>query len=110
MQPSLDLFEWKLLGFAGSFKDSYIFMKGISPVSALHQALSKLDFMVDKLEDSLSGLEQSMAGQQRDMFGQPLASNQNKTRVDRAEVARRLDKAIGKVETLLVEGGARGRG
>lgn len=78
-------------------------------MSALYQALSRLDFAVDKLENSLSGLENSLTGQQRDMFGQP-ASNQNKGKIDRREVARRLDKAIGKVETLLVEGGARVRG
>lgn len=67
-------------------------------MSAIRQALAKLDGAVGKLEGSMGGLEQALAGQQRDMFGN--TSNENAP-IDAAVVAQRLDTAIEKVEGLL---------
>jgi sugar-specific transcriptional regulator TrmB len=71
-------------------------------MSAIIQALEKLDFAVDKLEGRLDGLESTLKGQQRDMFAAP--SNQNKTEANRKAIAKKLDQAISKVEKILKEG------
>lgn len=73
-------------------------------MSAVKQAMSKLDYVVAKLEGSVEGLEQTLAGQQRDMFSAPSASNGNGQHPQGAVMAQRLDNAIEKVEQLLKEG------
>lgn len=74
-------------------------------MSALMQALSKLDHMVGKLEGATDTLEHTLEGQQRDMFAanQAAAANGN-GHVQPAVIAERLDNAIEKVEGLLEEG------
>ena len=78
-------------------------------MSAIKHALAKLDDVVERLEGSMDGLEESLAGEQRDMFASP--SNQNTSAkknghgsIDGAILAKRLDSAIKKVETILKEG------
>ena len=77
-------------------------------MSALQQALEKLNGSLNNLESTVTGLEHNLAGQQRDMFGHPAASNENDTDVngkaiDAAMVAQRLDIAIERVEQVLSE-------
>ena len=71
-------------------------------MSAVEQALLKLNQVVGKLETSASAMESAMSGQQRDMFGGPSASNG----VNPAVVAQKLDSAIETIETVLNEGDA----
>lgn len=77
-------------------------------MSAIRQALAKLEGAVGKLEGSVVKLETSMAGQQRDMFGAPVKKNGNANgnghAIQGALFAKRLDQAIEKVEDLLREG------
>jgi len=77
-------------------------------LSALQQALDKLNGSLSNLESSVGSLEQTLAGEQRDMFGVPTASNENVTEtngqaIDAALVAQRLDIAIERVEQVLSE-------
>lgn len=72
-------------------------------MSALKQALNKLNGSLNNLESSVAGLENNLAGSQRDMFGHPPASNENNTAIDAALVAQRLDIAIERVEQVLSE-------
>lgn len=77
-------------------------------MSALQQALEKLNGSLQNLESSVTGLEHNLAGEQRDMFGHPVASNENATDMDgtvinTAMVAQRLDIAIERVEQVLSE-------
>ncbi len=72
-------------------------------MSALQQALEKLNGSLNNLETSVTGLESNLAGAQRDMFGHPPASNENDTAIDTALVAQRLDVAIERVEQVLSE-------
>ena len=72
-------------------------------MSALKQALEKLNGSLSNLETSVTGLESNLAGAQRDMFGHPAASNENDTAIDTALVAQRLDVAIERVEQVLSE-------
>lgn len=75
-------------------------------MSALQQALEKLNGSLNNLESSVTGLEHNLAGQQRDMFGHPAPSNENETNgatIDAAAVAKSLDIAIERVEQVLSE-------
>ena len=72
-------------------------------MSALKQALNKLNGSLNNLESSVAGLENNLTGSQRDMFGHPPASNENSTAIDAALVAQRLDIAIERVEQVLSE-------
>jgi len=75
-------------------------------VTALKQALEKLNGSLNNLENSVGSLEHTLAGEQRDMFGVPSASNENDTdatAIDAALVAQRLDIAIERVEQVLNE-------
>jgi len=65
-------------------------------VSAVKQALVKLNDVVGNLESSLDNLEANRTGEQRDMFGGP-AVNVN-------VVAQKLDNAIEGLEGVLQEG------
>lgn len=64
-------------------------------MSAIRQALAKLDSAVGKLEGASNGLETSIEARQQDMFGG--------VTVTPAAVAQKLDSAIQKVETVLKE-------
>ena len=73
-------------------------------MSALRQALDKLDNAVGKLEGSINSYDQSVEGRQTDMFGGAAISNGNaNANVNAAFVAQKLDSAIEKVEHLLKE-------
>ena len=77
-------------------------------MSALQQAIEKLNGSLDNLETSVGSLEQTLAGEQRDMFGVPSPVNENTTEpngqaIDAALVAQRLDIAIERVEQVLSE-------
>jgi hypothetical protein len=101
----LDLFPGALI--ITQFPDGWITKLPGVTVSAIKQALKKLNGSIGKLEDSVGGLETSMAGKQRDMFSAP--SNQNGAakkngQIDTGLFARRLDKAIESVEAMLQEG------
>ncbi len=69
-------------------------------MSRIQQALSKLNHAIGHLEMSAHGLERSRMGQQRDMFAQPIAAKAGGF-ANSAVIAKRLDKAIKKVEELL---------
>lgn len=77
-------------------------------MSAIRQAVSKLESAVGRLEGKVTNYESSLAGVQRDMFGAPLAKkngaqqSQNSGLQD-ALFAKRLDQAIEKVEDILKE-------
>lgn len=74
-------------------------------MSALRESLFKLEQVVGRLESSMNGLEKSMRGKQRDMFGAPVSRNGNGAKsgkvYDGALVAKKLDKTIKRVESLL---------
>jgi hypothetical protein len=79
----------------------------VKSVSAIKQALQKLDGVIGKLEGSVVKYEGSLAGIQRDMFGAPINQNgaaKKNGHIDGVLVARRLDKAIESVEAILKEG------
>lgn len=82
-------------------------------MSAIKQALEKLDQRIIKLEGVLEAQKRNSsapayvpkAGDQPDMFAMP--SNQNTPgapALSRSSVVRQLDMAIAKVEKLLAEG------
>ncbi len=71
-------------------------------MSAVEQALLKLNQVVGKLETSASTVEITMQGQQRDMFGSTSSSNGMNPKI----VAQKLDSAIETIETVLNEGDA----
>ncbi|MCK6417395.1 MAG: hypothetical protein L6Q57_00435 [Alphaproteobacteria bacterium] len=71
-------------------------------MSLIEKALYRLDRAVGSLEGSMGALETSMKGKQRDMFAQADAPK-NLGRVQSQVIARRLDKAIERVEQLLGE-------
>lgn len=70
-------------------------------MSAVEQALLKLNQKVGQLETTLTALESGMAGQQRDMFG---AVPQSGSNINPEIVAQRLDTAIETIEGVLGEG------
>lgn len=77
-------------------------------MSAIRQAVSKLEGAVGRLEGKVTKYEASLTGIQRDMFGTPVAKkngaqqNQNSGLQD-ALFAKRLDQAIETVENILKE-------
>ena len=91
-------------------------------MSAVEQALSRLNQVVGNLETSVQNLETNIAqntaqavpnvtpGQQHDMFGatpQPNGvANGNGQQIDSNAVAQKLDSAIENVEKILQEGAA----
>jgi hypothetical protein len=78
-------------------------------VSAIRQALSKLESAVGKLEGRVVKYESSLTGVQRDMFGAPVAKKNgfngsgHNSDVQGPLFAKRLDQAIEKVEDILRE-------
>ena len=77
-------------------------------MSAIKQALEKLNTSLNDLETSVGSLERNLTGEQRDMFGHPPAVNENTgetngAAIDAALVAQRLDIAIERVEQVLSE-------
>ncbi len=74
-------------------------------MSAILDALAKLEQSIGKLEGAAVHVETALAGEQRDMFGgAPAAANGNG--VDVAAVAEKLDTIIEQAETVLKEGHA----
>ncbi len=71
-------------------------------MSAVEQALLKLNQVVGKLETSVSTVEVTLKGQQRDMFGTP--TNKTGANVNPEIVAQKLDSAIETLESVLREG------
>jgi len=71
-------------------------------VSALRQALIRLNRAVGTLEISTHHLEKSLNGEQRDMFSAPVLAGNLKA-VDTEIVAKKLDKAIARIEKVLKE-------
>ena len=74
-------------------------------MSAIIDALAKLEDSIGRLEGAAAHLEVSLSGRQRDMFGggpAPAAGNA----VDAGLVAAKLDTIIEQAETLLREGRA----
>jgi hypothetical protein len=75
-------------------------------VSAIKQALAKLERSVGKLESSAIQIESTLVGQQRDMFGAPIkknGANGNGQAIQGALFAKRLDQAIESIEDILKE-------
>lgn len=77
-------------------------------MSAVKQALSKLNRAIGQLERSMDAHESTLKGKQRDMFAapvppltSPIANNNN---IDADLVAERLDGAIARIESVLKEG------
>ncbi len=78
-------------------------------MSAIRQALAKLEGAVGKLEGNVVKYESALTGQQRDMFGAPIAAKKNgnangnghNADLQGALFAKRLDQAIEKVEDIL---------
>ncbi len=70
-------------------------------MSALRQALIRLNRAVGSLEISAHNLEKSLNGQQRDMFAMAGAGANNN--VDPEVVAEKLDLAIARIEKVLKE-------
>ena len=74
-------------------------------MSAVEQALLKLNQVLGKLETSVSSVEINLQGQQRDMFS-TLPPGANGNAVSPEMVAQKLDTAIETLETVLNEGEA----
>ena len=75
-------------------------------MSAILNALAKLEQSIGSLEGSVAHIESGLAGQQRDMFGGAPASAANGNGLDSEMIAEKLDSAITQVETVLKEGRA----
>lgn len=75
-------------------------------MSAIQQAISKLNRAIGNLEGSVHHVEASMKGQQRDMFAAPAPAKPvaNSNSLDPELVASRLDNAINAIEKVLKEG------
>ena len=73
-------------------------------MSAILDALVKLEQSIGKLEGAAVHIETALSGEQRDMFGggKPPAANGNG--IDAGLVAEKLDSAIAQMETVLQEG------
>lgn len=72
-------------------------------MSLIEKALYRMEQAVGSLEGSMTFLESSLAGKQRDMFAAAQASGQQGGKVQSGVIARRLDRAIERVEQLLGE-------
>lgn len=76
-------------------------------MSALHAALENLQRSVRNLEKSVIVMEQSRMGEQRDMFGQSQGGPDAALgKVSSEIIAQRLNNAIEKVESILLEDAA----
>ena len=75
-------------------------------MSAILDALVKLEESIGNLEGSVSHVESSLSGQQRDMFGAPTPPPANANGIDANAVAEKLDSIIEHAETVLKEGSA----
>lgn len=103
IKHGLDHTELKLILFSYS-KIYNVCLERVSRVSALHAALENLQRSVRNLEKSVVVMEQSRLGEQRDMFGQPQNGNEASLgKVSTEIIAQRLDRAIEKVEGILLE-------
>lgn len=72
-------------------------------MSAILDALVKLEESIGKLEGAAGHVETALAGQQRDMFGGNPAPAANGNGIDAGMVAEKLDSAIAQMETVLQE-------
>ncbi len=76
-------------------------------MSAIRQAVLKLESAVGRLEGKVTKYESSLTGVQRDMFGAPVAKKKGGQEQDsglqNALFAKRLDQAIETVEDILKE-------
>lgn len=72
-------------------------------MSAILDALVKLEESIGKLEGAATHVEASLAGQQRDMFGAPAQKAANGNGIDKAAVAQKLNNIIEHAETVLKE-------
>lgn len=79
-------------------------------MSAVQQAIAKLNSAIGNLEGSVSGLEGSLAGHQRDMFGGPAVAVEaaNTNNIDKDAVLATLDGIIEKAEAVLQESSVNG--
>ncbi len=76
-------------------------------MSAVLQALSQLSNAIGNLEGSIESFEGTQKGKQRDMFAAPVKKVEqvaNNNSIDTNLVARKLDSAIAKIESVLKEG------
>ena len=73
-------------------------------MSAIQQAIAKLNTAIDNLDGSVASVEANMTGQQRDMFGAPIKPA--KPVANANAVAQKLDRIIEQAETVLKEGQA----
>jgi hypothetical protein len=74
-------------------------------MSALERALIRLDSSIAKLDDAAQNVTATLRGKQRDLFGTGSAKSADAPQnIAQANViARRLDRAIEKVEQILGE-------
>ena len=74
-------------------------------MSAILDALVKLEQSIGSLEGAAAHVESTLAGEQRDMFGGgKSAAAANANGLDANIVAEKLDNAIAQMETVLQEG------
>ena len=73
-------------------------------MSAILDALVKLEQSIGNLEGAAAHVEDSLSGQQRDMFGGASKPPANTNSVDKAAVVKKLDTIIEHAETVLKEG------
>lgn len=76
-------------------------------MSAILDALVKLEQSIGNLEGAAAYIETNLAGQQRDMFSSPApppANGNGAENIDMNLVAEKLDSAIENVEKVLQEG------
>lgn len=70
-------------------------------MSAIHDALDEMEAVLSALESTVTKKEQELLGAQRDMFGHGDVGV-----IDKAEVSKRLDNSINKLESILSSGEA----
>ena len=73
-------------------------------MSAIQQALIKLDTAVAKAENAARNMDITLQGKQRDMFASPALApspNHEESYIDGAVVADKLNSTIQKMEKLL---------
>ncbi len=76
-------------------------------MSAVRQAIARLNHALDNLEGSVGHIEQALTGKQRDMFSAPAQKPErvaNSNVINADLVAQKLDDAIGRIEQALKEG------
>ena len=70
-------------------------------MSAVMEALVRLEKAVAAVEQGMGRVEDSTRGYQRDMFGGPSVPLEDSANNVKAAVAQKLDQTIAKVESLL---------